>query len=286
LKLEKIRKAPKPPIPNRRWRAQDLRRLRDKLLRGGYPRLELSLIVASTAASGLGASWSLLASGLDAMGWRYLAAVGIAYAIFLLLLRAWVWWRTTSERAEPGDPSGVDFDIDVGDRPSPRDDAIVDGGDFGGGGASGDFDVPADLDADGPDAGGLIDAAGEAGGNLLGGAADAAGGDEVGCLFVVVAAIVIAVLAVATGLIGFTVLTTVWAAPTLLAELVLDVLLAAGLYRRLRRGAGRWWLETALRRTVVPFLVTAALVAGAGFALQALVPSAHTLGEAIDGLRK
>ena len=73
-------------------------------------------------------------------------------------------------------------------------------------------------------------------------------------------------------------------APTLFAEVLLDVLLAAGLYRRLRRMPDRHWLGTAVRHTIWPFALTALFVAAAGFALQHQVPAATTLSEAMQQL--
>ena len=48
----------------------------------------------------------------------------------------------------------------------------------------------------------------------------------------------------------------VYSAPVLFAELLVDGVLAASLYRRLRGLESQHWLETALKRTVWPFVVT------------------------------
>jgi hypothetical protein len=68
-------------------------------------------------------------------------------------------------------------------------------------------------------------------------------------------------------------------APALFAELLLDGILVGQLYRRLRRFDGRHWLETALRRTALPFLATGILLAIAGFAMQRFAPAARSIGE-------
>jgi len=87
-------------------------RIQRRLERVSYPRLQMTLIVALTAGSGLLASFLLLDAGVDAMALRYPLAVAIAYAAFLLLL--WAWLRQQSidanvpdfgwqpGRAEPG----------------------------------------------------------------------------------------------------------------------------------------------------------------------------------------
>ena len=63
-------------------------------MRGSFPRLQMTLIVALTGASGLLASFLMLRGGLDTMALRYPLAVAVAYGAFLLLL--WAWLRTSS----------------------------------------------------------------------------------------------------------------------------------------------------------------------------------------------
>ncbi|MGH8028515.1 MAG: hypothetical protein ACREO3_01135, partial [Arenimonas sp.] len=212
-----------------------------------------------TGAVGLMASWGLRIAGWHAMGTRYLLAISVAYLVFLGLLRVWL-------RMRPGEH----FDFpNVGNGPGgsgseaggPRT-FEGGGGDFGGGGASGSFDGGVDVDVPGSDS--VID-------GVLEGA-----GDGEGCLVVIPLAL-LAIIVLAA-------LTVVWSAPTLFAEVLLDMLLAAGLYRRLRRASSSDWLQTALRRTAVPFLLTALLVGGTGIVLQRLAPQADTLGEAITAL--
>ena len=71
----------------------------------------------------------------------------------------------------------------------------------------------------------------------------------------------------------------VYAAPALFAELLFDAALAAGFYRRLRRGDARHWLDTALRHTVLPFFATLVVLIAFGFAVQHLRPDAHSIGD-------
>jgi len=73
----------------------------------------------------------------------------------------------------------------------------------------------------------------------------------------------------------------IWSAPMLFAEILVDALLAASLYRRLRRLGARHWMSSALKRTWIPFVLTTLVVAGAGWAMQAHVPEARSLGEVI-----
>ncbi len=94
--------------------------------------------------------------------------------------------------------------------------------------------------------------------------------DEAGILLIAIAA-----LAIAVGAIFW----AIWIAPTLLAELVFDVALASGLYRRLRRIESSHWLSTALRRTWVPFVLVLVLIAGAGGVLQHRHPEIGSIGD-------
>jgi hypothetical protein len=73
----------------------------------------------------------------------------------------------------------------------------------------------------------------------------------------------------------------VYSAPVLFAELLVDGVLAATLYRRLRRLEPRHWLQSAVRRTLVPFVVTALLMMAAGWGLSAHAPTARSLGEVL-----
>ena len=69
-------------------RDEAVARIRERLLRFGFPRLRMLVLVLLTGASGLLASYLMLRAGLTSMPLRYLVALLIAYAVFLLLLRA------------------------------------------------------------------------------------------------------------------------------------------------------------------------------------------------------
>jgi hypothetical protein len=95
-------------------------------------------------------------------------------------------------------------------------------------------------------------------------------GDEALPLVLVIVALVAVV-----GAAGYLVFT----APTLLAELLVDGVLSAALYRRLHRVREGNWLATAVRKTFVPALLTLLLVSLASGGLSWYAPQATTLGE-------
>jgi hypothetical protein len=239
-----------------------VRSARHALERGGYPRLEMALIVALTGMVGLLASWMLLQSGMTRMGLRYPLSLGIAYLAFLALL--WAWLRT-----RPVD--WLDFDpglLDVSGRPVSRslDAGGMDGGggEFGGGGATGSFDGPVASFADGDAGGGIGDRAMD----VLDGA------DE--------AAIPLAVLLIAFALVCGLVAAAsyvVWGAPVLMAELMVDGALSYGLYARIRNTDPQPWLWTAVRATWWNVLLVAVFLVAAGELIAWKVPGADSIGD-------
>ena len=237
-------------------RFKEIRRLRQNLERDGFPRLQMFLLVSITGGAGFLASYLLLRFGLDTISLRYLAALGCAYAVFLFLL--WLWLRTRADDYS-------DFP-DISNLPSGRSGSgpefSAKGGDFGGGGASGRFDGAHEAVSSSPD----FDAP-------VGEALDViSGADEL--------ALPLAALALLAAML-LSSLWVVYTAPVLFAELLVDGVLAASLYRRLRGLETRHWLETALRRTFWPFALTALVVAGGGWAMQLYAPEAHSIGQVI-----
>ena len=244
-------------------RHQEIQRVRSELELTGFPRFQMLFLVALTGLAGLATSFALLQLGLTEMWLRYLLALGAAYLIYLLLL--WVWLRSR------GDDFGDLPDLSgLGDSSSGAHDHSSDicghGGEFGGGGASGSFDEPPGDMPTSVDAGPVGDAL-----------SSAAGADE---FAIPLAAIVLFVALFLSSLF------LIYSAPVLFAELVVDGVLSASLYRKLRGLSTRHWLETAVRRTIWPFAMTAMAVSCAGLAMSHYAPDAHSLGEVISHARQ
>ena len=235
-------------------RYQEIQKIRGTLERDSFPRLQMSFLVLLTGASGFFASYLLLHSGLTEMWLRYLASFAAAYLMFLCLL--WLWLRTRAQDyIDFPDISGLtssDSSTFCGGR----------GGNFGGGGTTVSFDG---ADSSGVDVGN----SGTSVGDALGSVADA---DEFSIplfLLILIGAIVCSSLFV------------IYSAPVLFAELLVDGVWSASLYRKLRGIETRHWLETALRRTFWPFILTAAIVSAAGWGMARYAPEAHSIGDVV-----
>jgi hypothetical protein len=258
-------------------------RVRRLLLRRGMPRVQMSLILAATGAAGFLASFGMLHVGVSRMWLRYALAVLLAYAVFLLLLRLWLFLHS---RELPGDLPDFGLNLtppdfggtSVGNAPS----SFGGGADFGGGGAGGSWaggvseglgrvSTPCDV-------GGMTGGGGGGGGGSVGsGLLDSldVGVDDEGCVFFLLALALIVAGTLAA-------LYVVYAAPLLLAEILVEGVLLSGLYRgmkKARRGGGHW-LGAALRRTWLPVLLTLITFSAAGYLLQRAAPRARSIGEA------
>ncbi|MES2355426.1 MAG: hypothetical protein V4568_13710 [Pseudomonadota bacterium] len=247
-----------------------IQRLLERLL---SPRLQMMLIVALTGTAGFLASFALLRSGVDSLWLRYPVAVAIAYAAFLFFLLCWLRLRRDDllddldslDSLTPDSPSGASSSSDCHAFEEPWQ---AGGGQFGGGGASGSFEetphatqIFSEVSSRSSDEGSNISHAAET-------------------LDLEELAIVLLAIAALAGA-AWAALWIVWAAPALLAELLLDAALAAGLYRRLRGVSGNYWLRTAIRRTGWQFAVVAILFALAGGLMQIYAPEAKSIGQVI-----
>ncbi|MEO6854002.1 MAG: hypothetical protein ABI410_13535 [Rhodoferax sp.] len=253
-----------PPLRPHLVRPWALMRTQQQLQQNGYPRLQMALLVALTGLSGLLASFVMLGQGVTAMALRYPLALLVAYLVFLVLL--WLWLRSRADDyLEVPDllqeiPTGNGTSSGVPLRSGS-------GGDFGGGGASASFDTTGSINPPSVETN-LGDGLGDA----LGSVADA---DEW--------AIPLVVLLLGAGL-ALSMLYMVYAAPVLFAELLLDGVLSASLYRNLRGLQRQHWLTSAFRRTALPFVLTGVFLCLSGWAMQAYAPHAHSIGDVLQQL--
>lgn len=227
--------------------------IRQRLLRKRWPRLQISLIIMLTGFTGFLTSFILLQWGLDQMAVRYPIAIAVAYFAFLTLLALWLWLQR--REAPMGDLLGEV----VGRIPEGDPFYFGGGGDFSGGGAGGSLSVSG---SDSPGSGG----------SLLADAFDL-DLDELWLLILAAAALLAGLLST---------FYIIYIAPSLLAEILVDGALVAGLYRRVKRIEERHWLRAAIRRTVLPAVLVALFFSVAGFAMHQAVPNAHTMGDVLQ----
>lgn len=243
-------------------RTREIQRIRSDLERDGIPRIQMSLVVAITGIAGFVASYILLHAGFTEMWLRYLASFGIAYLTFLMLL--WIWLRTRAD--DYADIPDFSNAIPSGNGGSGAS-FSGEGGDFGGGGASSSFDSPTEDIS-------IVGEAGDGVGEAVGVAAHA---EEFAIPLVVLIFI---------GAMLLSILLMIYSAPILFAELLVDGVLSASLYHRLRGLETRHWLDTAIRRTAWPFIVTAIVVSALGWGMSLYAPEAHSIGDVIFHLKQ
>jgi hypothetical protein len=234
-------------------------RLKRRMEREAYPRVQMAFIVALTGAFAWLSSFGLLHAGIESMAMRYPLALTCAYLFFIFLL--WLWLRTkASDYGDIPDFSGSADGSGSVDPVLPN--PLGGGGHFGGGGAAGSFDSPAAASIADSDS---LSAVGDVAGTSL-------QLDEL--------AIPIAAIAMAVGL-AFASLYVIYIAPALFSELIFDGLLSYTLYRRLRKSEESHWLSGALRHTAAPFALTALFLWATGVAMAFYAPGSHTLSEAV-----
>lgn len=190
----------------------------------------MTLIMAGTIGAGFISSVSLYYLGMDDLAWRYVLSLIICYLMFLVLIRLWLIYifgfKKGAEKLEPGDLNNVDvFDGVYFKNLTIRRDYQGQGGNFSGGGSSGSWgeslpSLKTDLDFDADEAAPLI----------------------VGIILV---GLILACL-------GFGVY-LIYEAPSLLAEIALEMAISLGLLKKIKNQEGNW-LEAALKKTIFFFL--------------------------------
>jgi len=226
-----------------------------RLLRRSWPRLHVSLILSLTGMAGFLTSFCLLHLGVSRMWLRYPVAILTAYGVFLMLLGIWLWLQRHSLDVDPDLPT-LDFTPSSASGPG---ESLHDAGGGGAGGSWGES-VSSSTSASSVSSGGS-------------GSADIGFGldFEEGCL------VVIALLALVGGLVAS--FYVIYIAPALLAEILVDGAMVAGLYRRVKHIEQGNWLQTAVRRTILPAILAAVFFTVAGVALQKAYPTAQSIGD-------
>ena len=213
----------------------------------GRPRLVMLGVLTVTLSSGFLASVAMVHLGVDRMPIRYPLAVGVAYAIFLWMLRSWLRQQAIVSEVSD-DPEGL----------------LVPGAAAFGAAAFGE--KLAEEERRRPKG--------------SSGAGDIAGlGGDLGNLGEGIAALVILVLiaGVTTLIVSLYLVVT---SPMLLAELLVDGALLGAMSRAMSPDSPPHWSRAVVRRTWIAALVTAVVFVLVGWGIERVAPGAHTLAEA------
>lgn len=254
------------------------RNLHQVLLFDHHPRLVMSTILIFSLCVALLTTKGLLWLGFESLLFRYLFAAALGYLAFFCGVWTWIWltpWsahlraQRRERQADIVDP-GLDLPTSShGSSASSADTGISgQGGDFGGGGASGSWDaplpepdMPLDTLTDSVSAGDVLDV----------------GGDEGGCLVVLVAVLV---WMVAIFIFSAT-LAVIWNAPLILAEVVFEVILGSSLVRQSQGLRATDWSLVLFKRTWKAFAVVVGLILLFCFSASRSAPEATTAMEVI-----
>lgn len=256
-------------------RARTVEGLRTYLQQTNYPRLQMTLMVALTSLSGFVASWLMMQLGLVHLGWRYGLAVGIAYLAFLGLLRIWLHCEGRRIQVEGPDGQGIvegaEMAVEILEDGLPS------------------FRPPSPLPIPpgGTPPAPLLPPGGAAAAQAPGPPTASTGGGGFSLDLDADEALVFILVILALAALASAAFYLVIQAPAILADLLFDGVLGAGLYRRLKTIRGRTgeacedgpsWLSTALRKTGLPFLFVALFVTAAGWAMHHYAPEARSIG--------
>jgi hypothetical protein len=226
--------------------------------------LTLAAMLLTTAA--------LRHAGVETLALRYAVALGVGYAVYLLLVRLWAGVVARDE-----DPSLGDIDFDSGQcrlQGHHHHDGgglhSGGGGDFGGGGASGHWDGALD---------GAGDAAGSALGDVASGALDAVGAADEGAIVIIpVLAVFAAAVAVLLGAGG---LLLAWFGTEVLLTVAVELAFAWTAASTVLRVEREGWLLAAVRLTWKPMLGALVCAVALGALVDHFVPQADSLPQAL-----
>ncbi|MGH7518567.1 MAG: hypothetical protein ACREOC_14065 [Gemmatimonadales bacterium] len=248
----------RPGAPMERNRA--IAFLRAHLERQAYPRLHMFAVMTLAALAGFFTSVLLLHLGLTIIAIRYALAALVGYGAFLAGVRIWLAMQRSSRTFSGSDL--VDVPLSESGGPAPSEFTFGGGGGGSGAGAGGSFDIPVESTP--------IGGGGHGGGLEV--VADLDDGVAIIVPLVVVGFLIIGLIGLVTVLTG---------APALLAEVLLDGLIAGAAYRRLRDLDRRHWLDGVFRRTWKPMAAIIGVLMLMGVSIPLFHPGADSIGDVL-----
>ncbi|MGE0129803.1 MAG: hypothetical protein AB7U82_17110 [Blastocatellales bacterium] len=258
-----------------------------------FVRLHMLLIFGAVILSGVSVSKLLLEFSVVSMPVRYAIAVCIAYGVFFLLVRLWLWYvgitgtksrqrKQSSSNSSSGDSSsGLDINVDFSSGGGSKGSSWsgFGGGKSGGGGASDSWGQPAFLSSDQSFSSGGSGSSWFSGGSSKSssfGLDDIGldGGDD-GCLGVIVLLLLAALLLAIFGAGIY----AIYQAPAILAEAAFQAALASGLIRATKRIERGDWAGSVFKATIIPLVIVLALAVAFGWAAHRYCPAATRVAE-------
>jgi hypothetical protein len=250
-------------------------RLKKRILHEYFLRLHMSLILTAVVASGVLTSKGLLELGVLSLPFRYPIAVIGSYAVFLGLVRIWIWYvaRRQESAGRALDvfnnlgSSGGSGGSGGGGGASFR----FGGGDSGGGGASGLWEADAQASVVPPVSPGASGSSSSSSWLPSMPDIDLDLGDDGWWILLVLGVLVLAIFCCGGYLI--------WAAPQILPEAACQAVLASTL-TRVSKEHHHGWMGGVFKSTIVPFSIVLLLAFGLGFVAHRHCPQAGKLMEA------
>ena len=214
------------------------------------------------------ASYVQMLLGSQSLALRYVITLGVGYISYLLVLRLWAaaLLRRDSSQLDGSADIGVP-DFGPGDCGSSPPIQSGSGGDFGGGGATGDFSGPA-----------IPESAGGVGDFAAGAFEAAAGADEAAIVVVPVVAVFLLGLAVLLGAGSLALLYFGW---DVLLVVAVELAFSYAAARTAVSVAREGWLSAAVRLTYKPLLGALLCAVLLGGLLDYFLPSANSLPQAV-----
>lgn len=261
-------------------RTPSQKRIADALQHRFFLRVHMTAILTATILVGLATTWVLYRIHLNVFAIRYGLAVITAYAAFVGFIKVWLWYVEYCGRRRSSGTADDWFDcINFSGGGSSSGSSVSfsgGGGKFGGGGASGSWASESNAQA----APAIIappsrsSSSSSTSSKSSGKSSGGGGGDDLGELVLVllIIALVVAIIASFVWI--------VWAAPTILSEVVFNAVLAGALARHTHRATCGEWIGGVIKKTAIPFALILALSVTMGWWAQHICPGALRLRDA------
>jgi len=248
-----------------------------------FLRAHMTAILTATILVGLGVTRLLFLAHVNVFAIRYGVAVIAAYAAFVGFIKLWLWYVEWCGRRRSGGSSSDDWfdcvNFTGGGSSSSTSGGVSfggGGGKFGGGGATGSWASEANAQpapvvvVPPPRSSSSSSSKGGGGGGI----------DDLGEL-VLVLLIIALVCAIIASFVWI-----VWAAPTILSEVVFNAALAGVLARHAHRATHGDWIGGVIKKTAIPFALILTLSVAMGWWAQHICPRALRLNDALHCRRQ